>query len=154
MCITYCHRRNILYWDHEDCHPAQCELVRGPHRRCADCRHRREAICRLTNASLPESKGCCHYNVEVVHGPQLVTPEMLQLLQLDPDETVIEALEGRNVKHHLERTTGIVLIDPDELPVPTSSYGRGTDHQVDETFDWSDWFKQWGGDGEPTLEAR
>jgi hypothetical protein len=34
------------------------------------------------------------------------------------------------------------LIDPDELPLPVT-YGRGTDHQMDEVFDWSGWYEQW-----------
>lgn len=152
MCVTYCHRRKILYWDHEDCHPAECGFVQGPHGACADCRHQQGNICGLTNTPLPQSGGCCHYNVAVIQGDQRVTPAMVQLLGLDAEETMAEALEGRNVRYHLDaQISSIILIDPDELPVPTT-YGRGTDHQIDEALDWSGWFEQWNDETENEFE--
>src|SRR5688572_30226035 len=138
MCVTFCHKLKRLYWDHEDCHSARCLLAGKPQESCNSCRHKSGDICMLTNSLLPAEGGCCHYNVELVQGAQLVTRELLSLLEIMPDETIVEALEYRNVRYHQGAGGDIIFVDPDELPLPTT-YGRGTDHQADETFDWSGW---------------
>jgi hypothetical protein len=73
---------------------------------------------------------------------------MVGLLNLDANERVAEALEERNVRYHLDEVSDLVLIDPDRLPAPLT-YGLGTDHLADESFDWSDWYEQWGPEVEP-----
>ncbi|GIK36970.1 MAG: hypothetical protein BroJett011_08030 [Chloroflexota bacterium] len=67
---------------------------------------------------------------------------MLSLLEITADETIVEALEGRNVRFKIEGET--ILVDPDDLPVPMI-FGISTDHVGDdvESFDWSGWYEQW-----------
>ena len=142
MCVAYCHRKFILFWDHEDCHPRDCEFVHGPHGSCDSCLYQENDICLLTHAPLPARRGCCHRNVALVQGARRVTREMVGLLNLDVHERLTEALEERNVPYQLDTDGDLVLIDPDELPVPLT-YGLGTDHLADESFDWSYWYEQW-----------
>lgn len=141
MCVTFCHKLNRLYWDHEDCHPALCSFAGKSQESCATCRHKNGETCRLTNTVLPQEEGCCHYNVNLIQGPQVVTTEMVSLLEVMPDEAMAEALTYRNVSYQ-QGSEGEILVDPDELPLPTT-YGRGTDHQADESFDWTGWYEQW-----------
>jgi hypothetical protein len=152
MCVAYCHRRRLLFWDHEDCPPADCEFAGGPHGPCDSCLYQENDICLLTHAPLPAQRGCCHCNVVLVQGARRVTQEMLSLLNLDANERLAEALEERNVRYHLDEVSGLVLIDPDSLPAPLT-YGLGTDHLADERFDWSDWYEQWGPEDKPEAEA-
>ena len=132
MCITYCHRRSILYWNHEDC-AAQCELARGPHGGCADCRHRQGALCGLTRAPLPGT-GCCHWNVVLVGGPQVVTPAMLELLGMADGETAADALARWDAPYQVDGSRQVV-VDPGRLGIP-AVYGVGTESVGDEVWPW------------------
>lgn len=151
MCIAFCHRRRLLFWDHEDCHPADCEFAKGPHGSCSSCLYQENGICLLTHAQLPVQRSCCHSNILLVQGARRVTQEMVGLLNLDANEHLAEALEERNVRYHLDEVSDLVLVDPDNLPVPLT-YGLGTDHLADERFDWSSWYDQWRAEVEPEAE--
>lgn len=53
-------------------------MVGESHGSCQTCRHRRDdKTCTLTNASLPETGGCCHWNVTLTEGKVWVTPAMV-----------------------------------------------------------------------------
>ena len=146
MCVTYCHRRGVLYWNHEDCTSLTCHLAEGPHGRCEDCRHRQEALCRLTNGPLPDSGGCCHCNVDLVQGRQVVTPAMLELPGVGEEENMVDVLNSLEAPYRVDET-GRVVVDPDELGLPFT-YGRGTESQDDlpEPVPPLPWDWDWGGD--------
>lgn len=81
MCVTFCHRRRLLYWNHDPCTTDMCPVAGEAPRPCQTCRHRRDDdTCALTNASLPEAGGCCHWNVTLTGGLIPVTPGMVALL--------------------------------------------------------------------------
>lgn len=71
MCVTLCHRRKILYWNHDQC---LCPFAGEAHHSCRSCRHRQDGLCALTNGALPDSGGCCHWGIEPVSGQVRVTP--------------------------------------------------------------------------------
>ncbi len=129
MCLTYCHRRNVLYWNHVDCTLEICDVVSDVGQ-CDDCRHKRATTCVLTNAPLPVDGGCCHCNVELVQGPQVITPAMLAPLSLGGAEAV-EALAELIPVGDVD---GEPVIDPDELGIPLV-YGRGTE-EIEEEEDY------------------
>lgn len=142
MCVSFCHRRNRLYWNHEDCDGAWCELARAAHSPCQTCRHFRETNCALTNSpTLPAAAGCCHHNVLPLSGARLVTAELISLLEIGSQEVVAEALESRNVRYR-PGSDEKIFVDPDDLPLPFV-YGLGTEHDRVDDFDWSGWFEQW-----------
>lgn len=144
MCVSFCHRRNHLYWNHEDCDGTWCEFAEGQHSSCQTCRHFRENKCALTNsAALPAAGGCCHHNVIPLSGARPVTPELISLLGIGSREKVAEALDSRNVCYR-QGPDGRIFVDPDDLPLPFV-YGQGTEHDVADDFDWSGWFEQWNG---------
>ena len=141
MCITWCHQRQILYWNHDDCHPLDCPMVNAKHGRCEDCCHRRDETCGLTNTLLPEADGCCHWNVEPAQGPQIIHREMLTSLGMgmtDTEEFILLSLDALYDRD----ATGRLTVDPDELGLPFT-YGLGTEHRPVEEIDWSGWFGQW-----------
>ncbi len=140
MCVSFCHRREVLYWNHENC-DGDCPIVSERHGRCEACRHRRQALCGLTNTPLPAGGGCCHFDVAIVSGEQEVTREMVEPLGIDKSELEAFVLARFDVEYTVG-SRGEVLVDPDLLPLPVE-YGRGTDHQEDEVMDWSVWFEQW-----------
>jgi hypothetical protein len=125
-----CHCRQILYFNHEDCQPIDCAFVNERHGLCQDCRHRRvdgdRLSCGLTRMALPAQGGCCHFNVELVSGPQLVTREMLTVLRISRYEAERAILEGEDIPYHTDDQGGL-WVDPDELGLP-HTYGLGTDH--------------------------
>ncbi len=73
MCVTFCHRRKSLYWNHDPC---LCPFAAEDHQSCQTCLHRRGQICALTGATTPQSGGCCHWGVRLVDGMVQVTPAM------------------------------------------------------------------------------
>lgn len=141
MCMTWCHRRQILYWNHEDCHPVDCPQVNEKHGRCDDCRHRLEEAervwCGLTRTALPAQGGCCHWNVEIGQGPQEVTRETLVLFEPSPLEPEVFVLVRQEVSYQSDGS-GRVYVDPDELGLPYT-YGLGTDCLPEEGWDWPQW---------------
>jgi len=135
MCVTFCHRRGVLYWNHASCEPQTCDLARGPHGRCETCLHRQAGICRATNAPLPDAGGCCHWNVALVQGRVEITPAILDLLGSGPGETMDQVLERWEVPHHQLGHLVQVWIDPDELGVP-EVYGIGTETVGTDVWIW------------------
>jgi hypothetical protein len=134
MCVTYCHRKHVLYWDHEDC-TEHCELAERPHRSCETCRNRRGTVCWLTNAPLPES-GCCHHNVGAVHGLRVITRKMLEPLGIGTDETPAQVLTRWGAPYgQLDDRGLVVVVDPDRLGIPPV-YGVGSETVRDEPFPW------------------
>jgi hypothetical protein len=115
-----------------------CALARGPHARCETCCHRAQAgICRLTNAPLPEADGCCHHNVAMSRGWQVVTRAMLAPLGMGDRETEADVLSRWGVPvHQVDRHGRVVLIDPDRLALPETAYGVGTETVGEEPFPW------------------
>lgn len=83
-------------------------------------------MCALTQAPLPTAGGCCHWNVDLVSGPQMVTLDMVTMLGVGANETVADVLDGFEVAYEVDET-GLVWVDPDDLSVPGSVYGQGTD---------------------------
>ena len=116
----------MLFFNHDDCLPQFCPLARGPHHPCQTCRHRQGNLCGLTRAPLPETGGCCHWNVDLVNDPQVVTLDMVTILGVGANETVAEVLDGFEVVYEVDEA-GRVWVDPDDLSMPGSVYGRGTD---------------------------
>ncbi len=142
MCVTWCHRRAVLYWNHVDCDGHICPLAGESHLPCAACRHQSEPHCGLTRAPLPaDGAGCCHHNVDLAEGWQEVDREMLAPLGIRVDETEEYVLKREGVLYQ-RRPRGGIQVDVDTLGLPYI-YGRGTDHLPDEPFDWSGWFDQW-----------
>jgi len=142
VCLTFCNRFAVLYWNHDDCHPLDCAVAEGPHGRCDDCRHRGpDQRCGLTHTPLPEAGGCCHWNVEPVAGPREVTRDMLAPIGIGLEETEVYVLRRLEVPYELG-PQGEVLIEPARLGLPLT-FGQGTDHRPDEVFDWSAWTGQW-----------
>ncbi len=135
MCVTFCHRRCILYWNHVSCEVEACDLARGPHGRCETCRHCQAGICRATNAPLPDAGGCCHWNVTLVQGRVEITLAMLELLGSGPEETMDQVLERWEVPHRQLGPLVQVWIDPDELGIP-AVYGMGTEMVGVEAWPW------------------
>jgi hypothetical protein len=128
MCIAFCHKRRVLFFTHEDCPPLQCRWSNPAlWGRCGDCRHRRDGRCGLTNAPLPvPGGGCCHWNVPLVDGKQVVGAEEVQLLPaFGVDQAAVEVLDSYGVWYELD-SDGRPLVDPDELVLPLM-YGRGSE---------------------------
>lgn len=126
MCVTWCYRRRLLFWNHEDCPTSLCEFAGQDASRCADCRYRRnDGYCALTNHSLPATGSCCHWNVTVTEGPQPVLAEMLGLLWPVEGESVATVLDRLDAPYTLA-DNGVVWVDPDTLGLP-EVYGVGTD---------------------------
>lgn len=140
MCIAFCHRQAVLYWNHADCSFEFCPVVAETPRHCNSCRYRQDDICDLTRAPLPEQGGCCHWNVEPVTTPQQVTLEMLTPLNAGPEPTE-ELLTSLDAPYELD-TAGQIWVNPDRLGVP-ETYGLGTEDLVSEMLDWSDWEETW-----------
>ncbi len=145
MCVTFCHRRWVLYWNHEPCSFEFCPFAVEKPRRCQSCRYRQASnLCGLTRAALPvpEGKGgCCHWNIELVTGPQSVTADMLAPLGgpgLEPVETILAFLAA---PYEVDEA-GQVWIDPDRLGLP-EVYGRGTEELPPELMDWTEWETTW-----------
>jgi hypothetical protein len=74
MCVTFCHRKRILFWNHDSC---LCSVAdEEDYESCQTCLHRRGKICALTNEAILKSGGCCHCGVQMVAGVVQVTPAM------------------------------------------------------------------------------
>lgn len=132
MCVTFCHRLEILYWNHENCTRLTCEVVDDVGR-CIDCIHQRqEGVCALTNAPLPVTGRCCHCNVTQKKGMRLVTRPMLAPLNVG-DKAMVTVLEKLDVPVH-NVCPGIIMIDPDELGLPFV-YGEGTEPEEEDDDD-------------------
>lgn len=143
MCVTFCHRRGVLYWNHDDCSFEFCPVVSEAHGHCLSCQYRQPAgdICALTRAPLPETGGCCHWNVELVSGLQPVTPQMLAPLNVTGPETVSDLLTSLAAPHEVAAGDQ-VWIDPNRLGVP-EIYGLGLEELPPEVLDWSVWAETW-----------
>lgn len=124
MCLTWCHKRNLLFWNHESCPVSLCGFAGQPGGDCAGCRHRRDdGRCALTHQPLPDG-GCCHRNITLTPGPQPVTAEMLDLLWPAAGEPVTAVLDRLAAPYTVDN--GAVWVDPDDLGLP-AVYGVGTD---------------------------
>ena len=144
MCVSWCARKGMLFWNHSDCHPADCEFAAQTHGRCGDCPHKQNETCGLTRAPLPateESGGCCHWNVVPVSGPQVVTRAMLAPLGISIEETEEFVLRRLDVPYRLS-AHGEVIVEIDSLSTPFTM-GQGTEHLPEEELDWSAWLGQW-----------
>jgi hypothetical protein len=130
MCVTFCIRRNVLYQNHFDCSPTECQVVGESHGHCLDCRHQQDKVCGLTQAPLPAAGGCCHWNVEPMHGPLLVSREMLAPLHLTIDESEVSLLKDLGVPYHWS-AAGELLIDLADLSQP-ATYGLGSEPSDDD----------------------
>lgn len=131
MCVTFCHRRRVLYFNHRDCAPRDCLYAGQVEGWCETCRWRQGELCGLTRQVLPATGGCCHWNVEVTQESQVVTPDLLVLLDVQPGEDLAAALAWWDVPYREQ--AGQVLVDPEELALP-ETYGLGTEQEDDEPF--------------------
>lgn len=125
MCVSLCHRRKLLYFNHEDCLPIDCEYAGGEHGRCADCTHRQGQVCGLTHDVLPPRGGCCHCNVPILSGDIAVTPEMVSLLDYRPGSRILDILAQNDV-YYIKQNIGPPIVNPDYLASPVT-YGYGTE---------------------------
>jgi hypothetical protein len=144
MCVSWCARKGVLFWNHSDCQPADCQFATETHGRCRDCRHKQDEICGLTRAPLPSvagSGGCCHWNVGPVSGLQIVTRSMLAPLGISIEETEEFVLRRLDVPYRLG-TQGEVVVDTSSLATPFI-FGEGSEHLPEEELDWSAWLGQW-----------
>jgi hypothetical protein len=147
VCVSFCHKRRLLFFTHEDCPPLQCRWTDPAlWGRCEDCRHGHNGRCGLTNAPLPvPGGGCCHWNVSLVGGEQAIGPEQVQLLPAyGVGQTVGEILGSYGISYDCDGD-GRPLIDPDELVLPVV-YGRGSDSVDDGDGVWA-WYKADGETG-------
>lgn len=133
MCITYCFKKAVLYDNHRDCQPVDCAFAGEVHGRCVTCRHQQEASCALTQAPLPAAGGCCHWNIEPVSGPLVVSRAMLAPLQLTIDESEVGLLKDFGVPYHWSEI-GELLIDLADLSLPIT-YGLGTELVEDDEWE-------------------
>ena len=148
MCVSLCHKRQMLYFNHEDCLPVQCPFT-VPMGRCTDCRHRRGDLCGLTRAALPAASGCCHFNVALYAGDTLpATPETIALLGQRPGESIETTLDAYDVYYEVSGT-GVVSVPIDDLAIP-DIYGQGTEPEEEfepDNFvgriDWADFGLDW-----------
>ena len=124
MCVSWCHKTEQLFFNHEDCPPALCRFARGPHPSCDRCCHRQGAVCGLTRTLLPQTGGCCHHNVTVTGGRRTISRLQVVLLGLGANETVGDVLQGFDVPS-LE-TGADQQVDVDQLALP-ETYGQGAD---------------------------
>ena len=125
MCVTFCHRCSILYFNHEDCPLQLCPVKADIPGTCDDCFHRQGHLCGLTRAPLPQSGGCCHWNVALISGWQVVTADRCALLGPGANESVADLLTGLDAPF-TPNANGQVSVDPDALGLP-ETYGQGTD---------------------------
>lgn len=127
MCVSWCHRLDVLYWNHLGCERHGCHLgqPQGIPRTCTDCIHHRQGVCGLTGDDAP-AEGCCHWNVELTTGPQAVTDREVAPLQILGVSlaTLPEWMDSLGFPYKLEQ--GSLSVDPDKLPVP-DIYGQPTD---------------------------
>ncbi len=150
MCVSFCHRKTVLFWNHESCDARDCPVAAGPHGDCATCRHSRGGMCDLTRAPQPADGGCCHHNVAVVAGRVEVSWDMLAPLLIRPEELVEQFLRDYDVPFY-RGPQARVLVDPADLNLPRT-YGIGTEAAGEEDMDWSEWAEQWCLDEVPLVE--
>jgi len=117
MCVTFCIRRNVLYHNHFDCSPTECQVAHEVHGRCVACHHQQDEVCGLTQAPLPAAGGCCHWNIEPARGPLLVSREMLAPLHLTIDESEVGLLKDLGLSYRWS-AAGELLIDLANLALP------------------------------------
>ena len=141
MCVSFCSQTTRFFWNHDNCHPVDCEFATGTHGRCRDCRHRHEKSCGLTRAPLPAAGGCCHWNVTPMTGSLIVTRPMLAPLGISIEETEEFVLRRLDVSYR-QGTQGEVIVEIDSLSTPFTM-GQGTEHLPEEELDWSAWLGQW-----------
>ena len=179
MCVTYCHVKRILFWNHSSCTREICPLAGQAQGSCQTCCHRTDERCVLINAPLPAAGGCCHWSASLTEGLVPVTPAMVAPLagfftktgeivadysrQVNGNEWIIspdhiEELESLGVAFERSSTGlhidperlmlaveepvvdileqldapyliggNVVLVDPDELGLPTIRYGEGVE---------------------------
>lgn len=96
MCLTFCHKREILYDSDTDDVCGMCQHNFPDGKRCESCTHQQRgaATCALTAAPLPMRRWCCHHSLwrrylpgegERVFG----THHLKGYLRLRPLETVL-----------------------------------------------------------------
>ena len=126
MCVSYCHFRQLLYINHENCWPQDCQYASKRPSPCGTCKHKQGGVCSLTNAPLPEKGGCCHWNVTLSTSPQPITLAMLTMIGVGCNETIADVLDSLDTPYTLD-TSGQVWLNPDDLALP-EVYGLGTEH--------------------------
>jgi hypothetical protein len=135
MCVSYCHRRNLLYWNHESCADFDCPFVAEAHRPCTICRHRLDEQCGLTRGPLPADSGCCHYELELAQGPQEISVDMVEPLIVGRPTSVTELLDDFEVPYQVSLDGQTLTVDPDDLVLPLT-YGVPTEAFYEEEFEW------------------
>lgn len=136
MCVGFCHRRQELYFLHEDCSLIHCRWANAT-TPCSTCRHQYGSICKLTNTPLPSQGGCCHHNLDIYQGEREISLESTTMLRMAMPTTIADTLDWFQVpykpsSHHPDA----VMVDIDHLPLP-ETYGLGTDRYYDNTIDWA-----------------
>lgn len=137
MCLSYCHRQAVLFWNHRDCQSAACRYAPALLGRtagtagwqCATCIHRVEDHCGLTGAPLPERGGCCHYNVTLAQG----TISVERMIGYPWAVSPAAALDTLGVAFTVRG--GQIEVELGELVHSTPDiYGRGTDPPEEEPW--------------------
>ena len=81
-------------------------------------------LCGLTRMPLPDTGGCCHFNVELVTEPQRITRADVFQVPRWMGETVVEALEAFGVPYRGDARG--VIVEPAQCVLP-GVYGLGTE---------------------------
>ena len=126
MCISYCHLKADLFFNHEDCSPQVCKYAQIKHPSCDTCHHLQGDVCGLTRCPRPSIGGCCHWNVELISGLQPITLADVQMLGVGVNETICDVLAGFDVAYEVD-AQGQVWLDLDRLALP-EIFGWGNNH--------------------------
>lgn len=131
MCVSFCHRRKILYFIHQDCSLVECRYADpATHGECNSCCHKWGDLCSLTNSPLPNSGRCCHYNVKFVKGEFEIGLDQVQLLEPSPGQSIADVLEDYYLDGYISSPNGTILLNPDKLLLP-DTYGLGSGKPLD-----------------------
>ncbi len=125
MCVTYCHKRAKLFWNHDTCPISLCQFAGLNRDKCVDCCYNIEGQCGLTRAALPATGGCCHWNVTPAQGAQPVTAETLTLLWPSDGTPITAVLDTLDTPYTVD-AAGQLWVDPAELGLP-EVYSQGTE---------------------------
>lgn len=129
MCISYCHKRNLLYLNHYDCDHYNCDFAADDKlTSCDDCTHAEGNTCRLTMNPLPLNRCCCHGNVPIPSNDEtdLITLDKVRLIASPFDTSIADVLDDYDVPFRIN-DNGDIEIAINELALP-KHYGYGAEH--------------------------
>ena len=100
MCLTFCHRRALVYNNHTCDVCEDCTHRLGGAGRCEQCiYYAGNDVCDLTKSRVPRWRRCCHWNVErdeLFETEVLAPSEVAPMVPLDAVDPVLLAREYRD----------------------------------------------------------